>query len=1043
MLRALINVAARFLRDKVPAKGEGTPDPLQEAGARSQSFYRQWVLRVDWRLLHLEPKIAIAQLRANYQQPDGPDTHVRHVEDSAYDERLFATLTKCDEVGATFVLFPEYAWPRKLAARVVSHAKQNLREGTVWLLPFEHVRPAEFTSLLTIMPVAEELRVRALDELKLALPSVDPDHAYVNVCFVLLCSASTVTAIPQVKMRGAALEEKNLAGGRTVYVVQGVNCNFATSICFDSIARDEAHSERPRDALAVHESALDFLLVPECNPTPLHHAYARAIIALGEDADLAPSLPYIIFANVAARSSLPALMSTGTFGFSRVIGRLGKVSATGNIAVVHHDSVVALDNPSSLKDVAELTHRLPFPKVHWLTVRPQESLFIFCLPRVRTGPSSDPTVHRANTSVDAFRWASGWQRVRGSMVRPVPRRQLKVPSSLVSDAGLVGADEIQAEFLETLGSGSKPLWLWGQGGIGKTALAASALHDLQERKGVSILWVDLAELDPDQDALREHVLLQLGHSAALRESPEDQWLVIRDELCRRATVLVLDSRELWLWEPGRIPAEVQALHGWPCRVVVTARNQPLLNEDFAVLEVPALDQASCEALIMENAARDLTNDMAMALAGFAGGSPLAATWIGGALASGKEERLGAAAATSAGTESALQAVFSETTRGLSNEERSLLTLLSRLPQPLAESELGELCDFAIRSAIDQLQTRHLIVAGVGEQGSVHTAHPFVRQFVKGWEQGQADERLAAWADRKLNALGGDRNWSGYPLLSKVWANIQIVLESIREREPRRFLRLWRLADYFLWSTGRLRERERLGRVAVAVAKELGDAELLVHALYDSVAECRWHRSGTKEECSTLLDEAEQVADKLADPTMHKAMIEHYRSRMFRHFKQPDDALAAASRAIPLAQNCNSPRVLGLCENALGNVYRSQRRSNEALAHFDVAADCFEREGDLEMQAIVLRNQGRCYEQKGESGRAIEALEKSIELLRQLHLYVECAEAALDHATALHTLGENDEAEAEVQEARELFSSLGAVARVRDAEELLGRIARRP
>jgi tetratricopeptide (TPR) repeat protein len=372
----------------------------------------------------------------------------------------------------------------------------------------------------------------------------------------------------------------------------------------------------------------------------------------------------------------------------------------------------------------------------------------------------------------------------------------------------------------------------------------------------------------------------------------------------------------------------------------------------------------------------------------------------------------------------------------------VLLILSCLPNAVPEAELASIAGLPVdrvRAATAELQLRHLALATPDGEG-VHAAHPFVRQFVMSWpNHGDVQTKLHAWANRVLQARGGDRNWNAYPALNELWPNLRSVLQLAATDAPEEFLRLWRLADYFLWSSGRRRERERLGQLAVDLAREATRFDYLVHALYDSVAECRWHSSGTEAECKRLLDQAVLVSEKMPDPGPHPAMIEHYRSRMHRHFKNLDEAATAAQKAVLLARKYGDELVIGLCENALGNVFRSQREYDVALSHFAKAAECFEHAQETEMTAIVLRNQGRCHGGMGRHGEAIAALEESVEILRGLSLDIECAEAALDHAKELAALGETDEAIAEATAAKELFAGLGALHLLRDADDLLGRI----
>jgi tetratricopeptide (TPR) repeat protein len=997
--------------------------------------YRPTVVPVDWELPELQPKIAIAQLRATYRSNDANDSRVRHAEDSAYGKRLFEALSRALESDAHFVVFPEYSWPYRLRTELLEFAQKNLPVGAAWLLPFEHLRLEEFRSLLATMPVPPTLRDETLDDLTASLGSVDASSSYVNVCVTLLRSGDEIVAIPQTKTRGAALEERQLLGAKHIYIVQGRNCRFTTFICFDIIARDESRSERPREAIVVPGATLDLVFIPECNPSPLHHSYARAAIDLFEEPELAPSVPWLVFANVAVGSSHPGIHDANSFGFSRIVGRLGEVATSENVAFVH-DGVIAADNASSLKEVASPRYRIPLPGIRSLFARPQESLLVATLPRLHTGPSRDPAVGRANSSFVAFRWVGTWQRVRASVRHPARNERWGVPQRLLVSGGLIGAASLEKELRDVIASSASPVWVCGQGGIGKTALVAAVLEPIERRGTARVLWIDLAEVEHEARALLEHLLIKLGLPAGLRETPDAQHDLLRAELDRTPTILVLDSRELW--KVDALPTEVLGLHKWPSRVLVTARNMPDPGATFGAVEVPPLTREGSAELIRRGAPADLDAATIDALARFAEGSPLACAWIAGALST-SSSGIDAAQAATGSPEGALGTVFLETTKRLNNAEREILLILSCLPHAVAEADLSDIAGLSVdrlRSTIAELENRHLVLTASRDEG-VHAAHPFVRQFVMSWtNHSDVPGKLRAWADRTLQERGGDRNWSAYPRLNELWPNLRSILELTAANAPEEYLRLWRRSDYFLWSSGRLRERERLGLKAIDLARKANRLDDLTHALVDSVAECRWHTSGTEPACSALLDEAETIAKTMTDPSGRLAMIECYRSRMHRHFNNVDEAEKAAHRAVALAKACNDVLVIGLCVNALGNVHRSRRDWDGALGHFSTAADCFSRMSEREMMAIVLRNQGRCHQGLGRHGDAIAAFEEAVEILRTLNLDVECAEVALDHAQALHDVGEHEEGRAEAIAAKELFANLGALHLIKAADDLL-------
>ena len=296
--------------------------------------------------------------------------------------------------------------------------------------------------------------------------------------------------------------------------------------------------------------------------------------------------------------------------------------------------------------------------------------------------------------------------------------------------------------------------------------------------------------------------------------------------------------------------------------------------------------------------------------------------------------------------------------------------------------------------------------------------------------------LYDWAEARLFELGGDRNWHGYTTLEPLWFNIAPLLRELAETDPRRFLKLWREADYFLWSTGRRYERERLGEKAAALARERGEVDHLIHALYDSIAESRWHRSKGYDEVAPLLDEAEELVDRTSAPHRYRAMVLHYRSRMLRHFDRLADALEAASSALSAAQESKDEQVIGLCENALGNVFREKHEYRDALAIFQRAGERFERTKDQEMRAIAARNEGTCHRFLREHGDALDKYEAAMQLLSELRLDVESAEVQLCRAETFASLGDHEDAARDANAALDTFKEIGAVHLIKRAEELL-------
>ncbi len=75
-------------------------------------------------------------LRTRYRADVAPLLQPEH--DAQYEAKLFATLTASVVQGAHFTVFPEYAWPARLVARLRKWLEESLPEGCACVLPFEH-----------------------------------------------------------------------------------------------------------------------------------------------------------------------------------------------------------------------------------------------------------------------------------------------------------------------------------------------------------------------------------------------------------------------------------------------------------------------------------------------------------------------------------------------------------------------------------------------------------------------------------------------------------------------------------------------------------------------------------------------------------------------------------------------------------------------------------------------------------------------------------------------------------------------------------------
>ncbi len=144
----------------------------------------------------------------------------------------------------------------------------------------------------------------------------------------------------------------------------------------------------------------------------------------------------------------------------------------------------------------------------------------------------------------------------------------------------------------TLLGGSRLVTLIGAGGIGKTRLAAEAVHRFHKARRVPVHWVRLALLSRDADAAAVEELLARSLIDA-DFSGRSAWEAVLDTLRRRdavgrtlQTILVMDNCEHVLDGAGRVIADL--LDAAPGLTVLATSREAIGWVDEQLVAVPAL-----------------------------------------------------------------------------------------------------------------------------------------------------------------------------------------------------------------------------------------------------------------------------------------------------------------------------------------------------------------------------------------------------------------------------------------------------------------------
>lgn len=708
----------------------------------------------SWRLRTQRPKVLLAQIPATYEPGEQTDRRMRHVRSAAYAERLISIINAQVDHDADFLVFPEYAWPVWAIDASVAALREHLVEGTLAILPLEHLPLGEVASVLSRFPIEASRRAAVVSELEAAAVPAQRARTIVNLCVVVIRAGGELVAFPQPKLMPAALEEHPASGwyfapSHSLYVLAGKDVHdnafrIATLICFDFLAKDRGQLARVRDAVLA--GAPHVVFVPECNPAPMHPLYARAIASILEDARL-ESPPFVAFANVARGTRLPGYDKECFFGFSRAAGELGACSPSLANGYIVRSGIFAHDSPRQLADLVQPPQEIEAPDIKWVIARPQESLLSSTLPL--DGTDSDPTGGRLHCEISISRGLpkNVWKLIRTSVaLTPPPEPPHRVPPDLVPKTGLVGSADATRQLSEALDRGPKPTWIVGGGGIGKSALVAN----LAGVDPSDVVWIDMEQVGPRDGALPEALLTALGRTLALAQSEDEQWKTVREAIRAKSTLVVLDSFEKA--ELASVPAPLLNALGWKARLVVTSRALLVDASEVEKVEVPLLTTADSKLLLRATCEGAITDAQLERASQLANGSPLACLWLATLIKAGLFPADADAAALSE-----LQQIFARTMHDLTVVDKSVLAACCQLPAAVRIEDLATMVSMdpaAIMVSARRLQDRALCSL---ENGTLRPRHPFVRQFTR--DSGMAPDvfpKCLAWVAAELGRHGGDR-----------------------------------------------------------------------------------------------------------------------------------------------------------------------------------------------------------------------------------------------------------------------------------------------
>lgn len=445
-------------------------------------------------------------------------------------------------------------------------------------------------------------------------------------------------------------------------------------------------------------------------------------------------------------------------------------------------------------------------------------------------------------------------------------------------AGYVPRHQLQEELASVLRSDRHQMvTLLGRGGVGKTSLALSVLHELSYEQGfTAILWFSARDIDllptgpklvgasvlSEHEIGREFVQLMAPEGAKDKGFSATQYLA--EQLTRSEVgplLFVFDNFET-VRNPRELYAWIDTYIRPPNKALITTRFREFKG-DYAV-SVSGMTEAECEQLIRQTASslgisHLITSEYVAELYREADGHPYVVKVLLGEVA--RERKLLKVERIIANQEEILEALFERTYAALSPAARRVFLLLSRwrsaIPEMAVEAILlrpaNERMD--VRGAIEELTRMSFIELWSSEDGAAFVTVPIAAQVFGRRKLAVSPFKAAVEADAHwLFSFGAARE------------------SDLRQGVGSRVEQFFRAAA------------EKVGRGQVAIDEYQPILEYLA----------RQHAPGWLL-LATLLEENGRVAEA-------RASVENY----LEHAAEPNERIAAWQRVADLAKLARDP-----------------------------------------------------------------------------------------------------------------------------------------
>lgn len=401
--------------------------------------------------------------------------------------RLMAALELSRDVESSFFLAPEYTLPFSRATEFSSFVTTQACKNSVYCVPVEHLTLKQVRVLAERMNITDDW-LRSCYRADLERLNRRASLVF-NVAVIAVKDAlGNATFYLQPKILPALLEESKhlpghlFQGGCAIKVFQTPTFAFAVTICFDFIGSAGRIPDRLLHWLERPGNSLDFLFVLQVNPKPLHREFERRLYLFANHP--ACQNTSLFFVNCDSASRLQSDQGETISGFNKtsVLGRF-RIEATNEYKV--EKSLEIAGDKFSGQEILQLDRMQRMmlldngERVIWLKCKP--------LRNWRDGPSypreNDLRVY--NYKHGSFEQLNLSTTFEYSPIRePLPAVPAEVyrPITIRRPSRFLGRSREISEVLEFLKSKKRCLLIYGDPGIGKSALAQQATSVALERE---------------------------------------------------------------------------------------------------------------------------------------------------------------------------------------------------------------------------------------------------------------------------------------------------------------------------------------------------------------------------------------------------------------------------------------------------------------------------------------------------------------------------------------------------------------------------------